>query len=388
MLNRKSGGSALEIADGADDASTGHSSPGLAPSSSSSSPLVSAPAGAAAAAVSPTLRYGSLTLLVMQNCTAVLLMRYVQGGQRAPFSIAVANIAVELVKLLLCSVGLMLAAPGSHEVSGGIAGVYDAIAHKQALQMAVPAGLFTIQNNLLFVALANLDATLFQVTYQLKLLCTAVLMVLMLGRSLTPLKWLSLVLLFAGIVLTQMKPGGDTHKGDDGAAAAAASSSSMAEGMAAVVTCAMCSAFSSVYFEKVLKAAGASSLLVRNVQLAVFSLAFNGAVYCWTTFARAGGGGGGGGADASSSSSASLSSPFAGFDELVWLLVLVQAAGGLLVAAVIKYADNILKGFATAVAIVVNGVISYVWLEFVPTQMFLIGASVVIGATMMYSYLP
>lgn len=34
---------------------------------------------------------------------------------------------------------------------------------------------------------------------------------------------------------------------------------------------------------------------------------------------------------------------FGGYDHIVWGLVLVQAFGGLLVAAVVKYTDNILK---------------------------------------------
>jgi len=35
---------------------------------------------------------------------------------------------------------------------------------------------------------------------------------------------------------------------------------------------------------------------------------------------------------------------FYGYDSLVWLIILIQAFSGLLVAVVVKYADNILKG--------------------------------------------
>lgn len=46
----------------------------------------------------------------------------------------------------------------------------------------------------------------------------------------------------------------------------------------------------------------------------------------------------------------------------------MQALGGLVVAAVMKYADNILKGFATSVSIVISSVVSYFFLsDFVPS---------------------
>lgn len=46
-----------------------------------------------------------------------------------------------------------------------------------------------------------------------------------------------------------------------------------------------------------------------------------------------------------------------------------QALGGLVIAAVIKYADNILKGFATSLSIILSTLISYFWLQdFEPTR--------------------
>ena len=55
-------------------------------------------------------------------------------------------------------------------------------------------------------------------------------------------------------------------------------------------------------------------------------------------------------------------------------------------AAVIKYADNILKGFATAVTIVLSSLISYFFLnDFSPTSLFVIGTVMVIFATILYS---
>jgi UDP-sugar transporter A1/2/3 len=52
---------------------------------------------------------------------------------------------------------------------------------------------------------------------------------------------------------------------------------------------------------------------------------------------------------------------------------------------VVKYADNILKGFATSVAIVLSSVVSMWLFAFQLTVAFTLGAMGVMGATYMYS---
>ena len=49
---------------------------------------------------------------------------------------------------------------------------------------------------------------------------------------------------------------------------------------------------------------------------------------------------------------------FYGYDLFVAYLVTLNATGGLLVAVVVKYADNILKGFACSLAIIISCVVS------------------------------
>jgi UDP-sugar transporter A1/2/3 len=74
----------------------------------------------------------------------------------------------------------------------------------ETLKLLVPAGLYTLQNNLLFIALSSLDAATYQVTYQLKILTTAMFSVFMLGRQIDSTKWVSLVILMAGVSLAQV----------------------------------------------------------------------------------------------------------------------------------------------------------------------------------------
>ena len=62
--------------------------------------------------------------------------------------------------------------------------------------------------------------------------------------------------------------------------------------------------------------------------------------------------------------------------------------GGLIVALVVRFADNILKGFATSLSIIVSGVISMYFLpelKFAPTPLWFLGSSLVLASTILYS---
>eukprot|EP00331_Platyophrya_macrostoma_P014525 CAMPEP_0176416096 /NCGR_PEP_ID=MMETSP0127-20121128/6161_1 /TAXON_ID=938130 /ORGANISM="Platyophrya macrostoma, Strain WH" /LENGTH=208 /DNA_ID=CAMNT_0017796143 /DNA_START=472 /DNA_END=1098 /DNA_ORIENTATION=- len=207
---------------------------------------------------------------------------------------------------------------------------------------------------MIYVALENLEATTFQVGYQSKVITTAVLSVWMLDRSLTWLKWASLVLLTAGIICTQI-----TNK-----ASAPTVGNNVTLGITAVLISAFCSAFAGVYFEKILKGTN-PSVWMRNAQLAFFSMIVGIVMFL-------------------------IKEPptirfFQGYDLMVLSLILIQAAGGLIIAVVVKYADNILKGFATAISIVLCGLLSSFLMGFEPSLLFIVGSGMAIAATMMYS---
>jgi solute carrier family 35 (UDP-sugar transporter), member A1/2/3 len=74
-----------------------------------------------------------------------------------------------------------------------------------------------------------------------------------------------------------------------------------------------------------------------------------------------------------------------GFSPIVWTVVTVQAVGGLIVAVVVKYADNVLKVFATSFSIVISCVLSAIFFDFHASVAFIVGASLVVLSTGMYS---
>ncbi|KNC75958.1 UDP-N-acetylglucosamine transporter, partial [Sphaeroforma arctica JP610] len=300
----------------------------------------------------------SLVALVVQNTAVVIFMRASRLTKGDMYITSTAVVTGELMKLLVC-IGIIfkerrfdVQATTQHLKEQ----IFDNLA--DTMKLSVPAIMYTLQGNLLYVAISNLDAATYQVTYQLKILTTAIFSVWMLGKHLTNFKWLSLFILMSGVALVQI-PTGDTKK--------EVIVGNQMLGLFAVLAACCSSGFAGVYFEKILKGTSAS-IWIRNVQLGSFGFIIGMVVVAINDY-----------------SAVVQNGFFYGYTPLVWLVITLQAAGGLIIAVVVKYADNILKGFATSVSIILASIISVIFFDFQPTTLFLLGASMVIGAVGMYS---
>lgn len=316
--------------------------------------------------VNVSRKYLALGVLVIQTSSLVLLLRYSRTAQDG-HDIYLSSTAVflaEVVKMLVCL--LVILKELQFDLKQLCLTVYTEVWLKPAetLKMSIPAGLYTVQNNLLYMALSNLDAATYQVTYQLKILTTALFSVLLLGRRLNRLKWLSLVILMFGVILVQWKS--DMENTNENVEQANLSKSIV--GLICVLCACFSSGFAGVYFEKVLKSSR-SSLWVRNVQLAFFGIVLGlSAVFI------------------NDAAAVRQHGFFQGYNNFTWAVIFLQAFGGLIVALVVKYADNILKAFATSISIIVSSVVSLYFLnDFELTRQFVAGTSAVLLATYMYS---
>ena len=129
------------------------------------------------------IKYAALFLLVAQMVGLVLLMRYSRTNQPKDQPLYLASSAVfvmEVMKLVICCVvityqsgGKLMAELNTHVIE----------APMEMLKLCVPSFLYTVQNNLLYLALTNLDAATYQVCYQLKILTTALFSVILLQVS-------------------------------------------------------------------------------------------------------------------------------------------------------------------------------------------------------------
>ena len=119
---------------------------------------------------------------------------------------------------------------------------------------------------------------------------------------------------------------------------------------------------------------GGGSLWERNIELCAWTVPLNLVLAMWPS------------SGGSSGLGQLLTEPLRGFQPSTWGIIVVNGFGGLLVAAVIKYADNIWKGFATAGAIVLTGAVAPMLdLGPPPSLMLLFGAALVIGSLMLYA---
>jgi len=295
-----------------------------------------------------------LVFLVVQNSSASILMRFsrlIRSESGEVWNPQTGVVMQEVIKALACVV--LLLKDGT---------LNSAFADRgEALKTAIPAICYLIQNNLQYVAVGYLDASTYAVLYQLKILTTALLSVVIMRKDLACIQWISLALLTVGVsavVLSQMSEDDDKKEGKK--------IDSLLPGLAAVLTACFMSGLAGVYFEKLLKGSTVS-LWARNLQLALYSIVI-GLV----------------GLYGESMDFSVRTDFFKGYTTAVWLSILNNAFGGLLVAVVIKYADVILKNFAASLSIILTATISAGAFGSTINIWFTIGTAMVIYAMFLY----
>ena len=261
--------------------------------------------------------------------------------------------------------------------------LFSAVFTGDSWKVAVPACLYVLQNSLQYLAISNLESATYQVTYQFKMLPTAIFSVLLLDRKLSLRKWVALGLLMVGVAIVQT-PSAEplslaslkdaqsaifkrswSGLGKTGASALTKRSATYEGieeddmmvhptmnaplGFAAAIGGCVVSAAASVYFEKVLKVSDSQvSLWIRNVQLAFYSLfpaLFIGVIFV-------------------DGEKIAQNGFFIGYDWIVWTVIVFQALGGIIISMCVAYADNIAKGFAIAISILVSLVASIYVFDF------------------------
>ncbi|KAL9181515.1 hypothetical protein ACHAXT_010320 [Thalassiosira profunda] len=323
-----------------------------------------------------------LILLAVQNCSKNLLLRFVMK-EHPKFLTSAAILGVEGVKLALSLMYIVFVQKRP------VMSAYTFMKQdkRNTMLMVVPATSYSIQMTLEYVALGNIDAAVFSVLVQTKLLATAGCAVIILGKRIKKVQLISLILLTIGVMLCNMKNFGNNSSAESAESEEAAGDST--KGILATLGIAACSGFASVYTEKVIKAKRNISdgkaelpsqqeeakpqknewgLAYTQVQLAVVSLVIVG-FYCVV----------------SEMNVILEKGLWYGFNVPACISIFVSAIGGLIVAAVLKFADAVLKGYATAISVVLTGVLSMVMFGTRLNILYFLGIGNVVSAVFLYS---
>jgi UDP-sugar transporter A1/2/3 len=307
------------------------------------------------------IKYCVLCLLVVQNVSTILCikqasLRKADDGHQALSTCIV--VMVEVIKVVLCSLEIAVR-------KGGPAGLFQEL-HRDVVSqpretggLMVPCILYFVQNNLLLLSVANLDPPVYYVLSQLKILATALFSILILGSVISARKWLALILLVAGVCMSQSNANLSQASRVNLIGLGAATGGVFTSGLAGVLC------------ERILKQRAPGSpkvaMTVRNIQLGVPGLLFGFAsVYLQ---------------DMDKVTSDGF---FQGFTGWTWAVVVLHSLGGLLVTAVMTFADNVLKGFAMAASLIFACLFSAKFYGFVLSANFALGAGLVVLATFMY----
>jgi len=300
------------------------------------------------------VRWLVLVVLTIQNCSLMMVTSYSRSLPGPKYLTSTAVLAGELVKTVL----VVSALACQHGFSGAQGVIkHDLFGSKsQTLRYAIPAIFYTLQNNLWYFAMSNLDSVSAAVASQTKIISTAVFSVMLLSRALNHVHWSGLGLLMMGLVIMKAGPNDPGHS----------SGGHYHLGLLAMLAACTSSGYAGVYLERLFKQLDAS-VWTANMQLQLFCLPIAAlAMISDLQGLREGG-------------------IFVGWNGVTIAVVLLNALGGFVVSLTMKYADNILKTFAVSISLVVNCLLSSVFQSILLTPQAITGVALVIAATFVYS---
>ena len=270
------------------------------------------------------LKLSVLLLLTLQNTALVLVTKYSYRTAATMYYVSTVIACSECLKLIVSFV-LIVFCDGRAAAKTAIREIPASVAH-----LSLPAVLYVVQNTLLFDAVKLLNPMVYTACSQSKILTSAFFGVVMLKSRITKKQLLSLCALVLGMILVQSEYTTHGDKNTD--------SGTSLRGLVFAFTASITSGFAGTYLEKMYKTINSDgsrqSIWFRNAQLASFSLPIAICTAYWrdgTIICRNG--------------------IFTGYDGFVVVIIVLQAIGGLISAAVMRYATNVLKCFAVSLSI-------------------------------------
>ncbi|KAG8660882.1 CMP-sialic acid transporter 2 [Manihot esculenta] len=293
----------------------------------------------------------TLALTILTSSQAILIVWSKRAG-KYEYSVTTANFLVETLKCVLSLAAL--ARIWKNEgvtVDNRLTTTLDEVS-----VYPIPAALYLIKNLLQYYIFAYVDAPGYQILKNLNIISTGVLYQLILKRKLSEIQWAAFILLCAGCTTAQLNPSSDHVL------------QAPYQGWIMAIVMALLSGFAGVYTEAIIKKRPSRNINVQNFWLYVFGMVFNAGAILIQDF------------DAVMNKGF-----FHGYSLITVLMILNHALSGIAVSMVMKYADNIVKVYATSVAMLLTAVVSVFLFGFHLSLAFFLGSTVVSVSVYLHS---
>lgn len=292
-------------------------------------------------------------------------------NKRLPFNTTSANLLTEIMKFLVATAwwfrdeGHILL-----KNKGDITATSSRITKKGFLLYAIPGLMYAVQNQLLYYAVFHLQPAMFQLSSKLKFVSTAVLHRLVLKRPLTSLQWLGIMTLMLGMMVSKGSLLSSACKDNPiSGVPEEKGGKSFTTGLFIVVATSTISGCSGIANEYLLKKVDENShFMLKNMQLYLWGIIFN---FVGSLLETRGG-------------TEENEGFFKGFSFWVCLVILLKSAEGVSISFIMKYLDNIVKCFASAILVYVTTFCSHILFEEPVDFFFILGLAVVTVALILY----
>ena len=232
------------------------------------------------------------------------------------------------------------------------------------LKYALPGLLYAVCNVLNYVVVSMVGSTNYQLLNNMKIITTAVIYRLVLGREIRMIQWMAIMLLAVAMCVSALQncpkpivPGTNEPP------------LRMTAGILSMILVSCLSSLAGVYNEKLIKGTEAN-VWYQNVLLYIWTFSFCiGKRLLFSQEATNTTGNGG---------------LFQGFTFVLWLVIVLKAVYGQIVGLVFKYANNILKVYASSMSVIVSAILCYIFLGTPLTGSSIVAGVLVIIATMLY----
>lgn len=233
---------------------------------------------------------------------------------------------------------------------------------KETILLAIPGLIYTVNNTLAFVLLNYVDPATFQLLSNMKVITTTLLAYFFMKKNFSGIQWLSLLILFVGSTLS-------TIASDPNLENSTIKLGATPTGFIGMIIYCFLSAVAGISTEYAMKINETTSLYYQNLQLYLFGIIFN----FVSSFYEAKG---------------DILVMFRGLGSSYWILIVIinQGVTGLLISAIMKFADNIVKLFCISGAAIVSYILSVYLFKLGLSLIWISSAVLIILSVYLYNY--